>query len=86
MSSAFSTAIKLIGMFLLASLGAEVAAGIINGGGMGNSTITLISTVITTVVQGIVDLIAIIPILVINFVISILNGLLGLSIPTLPYP
>jgi hypothetical protein len=85
MSSAFGVAIKLIGMFLLAALGAELAAGIVNGGGMGNSTILIITEVINTVINGVVALIVNIPIVLLNFVIAILNGLLGLSIPSLPY-
>lgn len=85
MGTALNGSIKIIGIFLMAALAAEVSAGIINGGGMGNSTITIVSNVLDTVVGGVITLVLNLPIIVINLVISLLNALLGTSIPTLAY-
>lgn len=84
MSTLIVTIIKIIGLFLLAALASEVAAGIINGGSMGNSTITLITSTISTVTQGVIDLIISLPKLILNFAIALINGLLNLSIPYIP--
>lgn len=85
MSGVWSTVIKLIGMFLLAALGAELAAGIINGGGTSNGVIDLITGVIESVIGGAVALIVNLPVVILNFVIAILDGILPFNISPLPY-
>lgn len=86
MTTGMAMVMKFIVIFLIASLASEVAAGIINGGGMGNSTQGLITSSINSLIGGVTDLLVSIPITIINFAIAIINGLLGLSIDYLAYP
>lgn len=85
MSTALITVIKIIGLFLLASLASEILVGATTGQTQ-NSTIELIETVIVTLVEGIVSVIATIPIIIVNFGIALINGILGTDIDYLDYP
>lgn len=85
MSAALSTVIKFVGLFLLAALASEVLVGVITGAPT-NSTITLINSVIMSLVDGVVSIIAAIPVIIINFGIAIINAIFGTSIGYLPYP
>jgi hypothetical protein len=84
MGTALNTAVKLIGLFLIAALASELVVGIISGNPT-NSTITLITSVINSAVGGIVSLISNIPIIIVNLVIALLNALLGTNIDYLNY-
>jgi len=72
-------------MFLLAALASEVAAGVINGQ-MSNSTLTFIPTILTSLCDSIVYLVLALPVMLLNFVLSILSAVLGLPIPQLMIP
>lgn len=85
MGAALATVIKIIGLFLLASLASEILVGAVTGTAS-NSTTTLISTVINSLVSGIVDIIATIPIIIVNFGIALINAIFNTQIDYLAYP
>jgi hypothetical protein len=85
MSAALITIIKIIGLFLLASLASEILVGAVTGTAT-NSTTNIVMVVIQELVQGIVSILGLIPVLIVNFGIALINGIFGINIDYLPYP
>lgn len=85
MSAALIIIVKIIALFLIASLASEILVGAVTGTAT-NSTIGIVSMVINDLVDGIVSIIGLIPVLIVNFGIALINGIFGTTIGYLPYP
>lgn len=85
MGAILTTIIKIIGLFLLASLGSEILVGVITGNPT-NSTLSLITTAITTAVNGVIVIIQTIPIVAVNLILAIIGAIFGFAPDYLPVP